>query len=111
MSSYFLCLVPTYVSRDYAIFTHAKYIDLDTLEYSVLDIRELDADSLRISSRMQEVLKYRLVKEVYLPDRNNINESKFELFGIPIDGFGYAISYPSGRVSVRERVYCILQIR
>lgn len=104
MSSYFLCLVPTYVSSNYAIFTHAKYIDLDTLEYSVLDIRGLDADSLRISSRMQEVLKDRLGKEVYLPDRNSVDESKFELLGIPIDGFGYAISYPSGRVSVRESV-------
>lgn len=104
MSSYFLCLVPTYVSSNYAIFTHAKYIDLDTLEYSVLDIRGLDADSLRISSRMQEVLKDRLGKEVYLPDRNSVDESNFELLGIPIDGFGYAISYPSGRVSVRESV-------
>lgn len=104
MSSYFLCLVPTYVSSNYAIFTRAKYIDLDTLEYSVVDIRELDADSLKISSRMQEVLKDRLGKEVYLPDRNNINESKFELLGIPIDGFGYAVSLPSCRVSVRESV-------
>ena len=104
MSSYFLCLVPTYVSSNHAIFTHAKYIDLDTLEYSVLDIRGLDADSLKISSRMQEVLKDRLGKEVYLPDRNNINESEFELLGIPIDGFGYAVSLPSCRVSVRESV-------
>lgn len=104
MSSYFLCLVPTYVSSNYAIFTRAKYIDLDTLEYSVVDIRELDADSLKISSRMQEVLKDRLGKEVYLPDRNNINESKFELLGIPIDGFGYAVSLPSCRVSVRESI-------
>ena len=104
MSSYFLCLVPTYVSSNYAIFTCAKYIDLDTLEYSVLDIRELDADSLKISSRMQEVLKDRLGKEVYLPDRNSVDESKFELLGIPIDGFGCAVSLHSGRVSVRESI-------
>lgn len=104
MSLYFLCFVPTYVSSNYAIFTHAKYIDLDTLEYSVLDIRGLAADSLRISSRMQEVLKDRLGKEVYLPDRNSVDESKFELLGIPIDGFGYAVSLPSGRVSVRESI-------
>lgn len=104
MSSYFLCLVHTYVSSNYAILTHAKYIDLDTLEYSVLDIRELDADSLKISSRMQEVLKDRLGKEVYLPDRNSVDESKFELLGIPIDRFGYAVSYPSGRLTIRESI-------
>ena len=53
---------------------------------------------------MQEVLKDRLGKEVYLPDRNSVDESKFELLGIPIDGFGYTVSLPSGRVSVRESV-------
>lgn len=103
MSLYFLCFVPTYVSSNYAILTHAKYIDLVTLEYSVLDIRELDADSLKISSRKQEVLKDRLGKEVYLPDRNSVDDLSSELLSIPIDGFGYAVSLPSGRITIRER--------
>lgn len=84
--------------------THVKYINLDTLEYSVVDIRTADIESLKISDRLIKLLKSIKDKEVYLPDRNSVDDLSSELLGIPIDGFGCAESYPSGRITIRESI-------
>ena len=90
MSLEFLCVVPTYTGYECAILTHAKYIDLDTLEYSVLDIRAVDISLFNFPNKVVKVLQSVIGKEVYLPSKDAIVDDKFSLWGIPIDGFGCA---------------------